>query len=191
MKRPRDYISWSQLTAWEKGKDYYYDLYVLGKSFKNKEMAFGSKIAEGLESGSDDPEVEFCRIYLPEPSKREVEMIVEISKGLKVKIVMDGFTKKKMLVDEYKTGKMKWNQNRADKHGQITLYDLALYEKFGRIPDNRLFWIPTAEDSQGRIVLTGEIPYRFSTQRSLSDLALMHERVAQADKEISNFFKNL
>lgn len=186
----RQYISWSQLNAWEKGEDYFYKVYILGQSFENKEMAFGKKIAEGLEGKIECPEAEFCKIYLPKMPKREYEIKVNFE-GVPILVRMDAFDDKKLIIDEYKTGRSPWTQKKVDNHGQLTMYAMAVWKKYGKIPDIRLFWIPTDLDDNGEVVLTGEIPYEFKTQRSLRDFALMYKRLKNAWEGINKFYDKL
>lgn len=94
-------------------------------------------------------------------------------------------------ISEYKTGKVKWTQERANKHGQLTIYDMVIWKLTGKIPNNRLFWIPTRDNERGEIELTGDIPQCFETERTLKDFMLMYARASKAWTGINNFCKTL
>jgi len=125
----REYISWSQLNAWEKGEDYFYKVYVLGEKLENKEMAFGKKIAEGLEGKIECPEVDFVNI-LPK-CQREYEIKIDFE-DIPILVKMDAFDDKKLIIDEYKTGRSAWTQKKVDKHGQLTMYAMAVWKNMGK-----------------------------------------------------------
>lgn len=188
----RNHLSWSQMQIWEKGEQEYYDCYILGERHDNKYTRFGKRIHSGLEQGkTNDPEVEFCRIYVPTPAKREA-LIKVTMESIPLLMKADGVTRgKKPIIDEFKTGKNAWTQKQADSHGQLTFYDMIFWQKYGIIPGNRLTWIPTVEDEKGNINVSGEIPITFETERTLTDIAKMFTRAKKAWDGIQEFCKNL
>jgi hypothetical protein len=200
MKRPKDYISWSQLVAWEKGAEAY-EKYVSqhpDDQIKNRETLFGKKIADGLRDGVDDPDVNFCRTWLPVPGEREKEFFIEIAKGVKLKCGLDGlsYSNKGWHVDEYKTGhetstgKDPWNQKMVDNHGQLDVYDLVIWKLHGIIPTNTLWWIPTIVDENEEIHVAGKMPKAFETKRTLYQIMAIKRRLEKAYKEIGIYYKN-
>jgi hypothetical protein len=186
MKNPKDYISYSQLVSYEKGR--YYEEYILGNNWESVEMNFGKKISDGLESGSDDKDVEFLRMWIPDVDEREKEIIVEIE-GVKIKIKLDGW-RKSIEIDEYKTGKTKWTQSRADKSDQLTIYSLVCWKKYGKIPKLKLIWIPTMNNGED-IEITGELPKSFETTRTLADYGQIIKRLKVAKKGIDKLYKEI
>lgn len=190
MINDKDYISWSQLLAWEAGEKNYYNLYVLGQSFENKEMIFGKKIAEGLEGKIQCEEVDFLKVYLPEPETREFFYKVDFD-GVPILGYLDGFSESKMIIDEYKTGRTPWTQSKVDSHGQLTMYAMAIWKLYGVIPEIRLFWIPTTLNDNYEVCLTGEIPYEFKTTRTIKDFVKMYSRLKNAYEGIKKFYEKL
>lgn len=186
MKNPRDYISYSQLVSYESGR--YYNEYILGNKRESVEMDFGQKISNGLENGSDDKDVEFLRMWIPEVDEREKEIVAEIE-GLKVKVKLDGW-RKSIEVDEYKTGKTKWTQAKADKSDQLTIYSLVVWKKYGKSPKLTLIWVPTMNNGED-IEITGELPKSFETKRTLADYGQILKRLKVAKKGIDNLYKNI
>lgn len=190
MIKPYEHISWSQMLAWERGADNFYRTYILGEKFENREMIFGKKIAEGLEGKIYCEEADFCKTYLPKPKYKEHLIKMNID-GVPILIIMDGFTENPLIIDEYKTGRKPWTQKDVDRHGQLTLYSMVVWKKYGEIPQQRLFWIPTEINDYGEVCLTGEIPYEFKTERKLTDYAKMFKRIQKAYKEINQFYEKL
>lgn len=188
MDNPRQYISYSQLISWEKRK--YYEEYILGNRRESKETLYGKRIAEGLHNGSKDEDIDFCRMWLPEPKEREKEITADIE-GLKVKVVLDGFTKSPLIIDEYKTGKVPWTSSRALNSDQMTIYDLVVWYLFKKEPLRRIFWIPTKDVGDNGIIITGEIPQSFTTTRGFADRAKMLSRLKIAQAGINKLYKNL
>lgn len=186
----RNHISWSQLNAWERGEEHFYRVYILGESFENKEMAFGKKIAEGLEGKIVCPEAEFCKVYLPDLPQKEHKIEIDFE-DIPILVKMDRFDKKKLIINEHKTGRNKWTQKKVDEHGQLTMYAMAVWKKYGKLPEISLFWIPTSLSDKGEVVLTGEIPYEFKTQRSIKDFAKMYKRLKDAWQGINKFYGKL
>lgn len=190
---PRNYLSWSQMLCWEKGEDAYYQQYVLGRRIETREMSFGKMIASGLEKEkTKDFVVEFCRSFLPKPDKREHEILVNFE-DVPLLVKMDGFSQDKtqVMIDEYKTGKVKWTQKRVDEHGQLTMYAMAVWKDIGIMPNLRLFWIPTRQNSEGFIEITGQPPVEFITERTIKDYMLMYARAKKAWEGINQFCQNI
>jgi len=173
----RDYISYSQMVSFEKGK--YYEEYLLGRKFTNAEMRYGRKIADGLiDKKNKEWDIEFLRTWLPEPDEREKEILIAVD-SVPVLVKMDGFTKKGLIIDEYKTGKSAWTQKKVDASDQITIYSMVVWKKYKKNLKIRFHWIPT-HDIDGKVVITGEMPKTFATQRSIKDYMLMFSRLKQA-----------
>lgn len=169
MLRINNYLSWSQYNLFLRSPAQYRRVYILGEpSFKNIEMEFGSKIADGLEKDelTGDPEIDFCKSALPKVDEKEKVIKVKLG-DIPLLTKMDGFTEPN-IIHEYKTGHSPWTQSKADKFGQITFYALAFFLKTNKIPETSLFWIPTKKEN-GVISLTGEKPIEFKTKRGISD----------------------
>uniref|UniRef100_A0A6H1ZFR8 PD-(D/E)XK endonuclease-like domain-containing protein n=3 Tax=viral metagenome TaxID=1070528 RepID=A0A6H1ZFR8_9ZZZZ len=186
-KNPKNYISYSQLISWEKGK--YYEEYILGVRRESVEMDFGKKIADGLESGSNEKDVEFFRMWIPEVAEREKE-ITETIEGLPIKIKMDGFDEKPLKVSEYKTGKTPWTQGKVDKADQLTIYSMVVWHKYKKYPELTLIWVPTKNDGED-IALTGELPKSFQTTRSVGDYGAILKRLKTAWVGINKLYKEI
>lgn len=184
---PRGYLSWSQLSLYEKDPQLYYQVYWEGVAqFKTKYLELGKRMAKTLENGYDeehDPVFEEVMRIVPPYPKREVK-IKKTFEGIPLVGIMDGFDEKNLVIGEFKTGK-KWTQSMADTTGQLTFYALLVWLKYKKIPNSMyLHWASTVEDEEGNLRLTG-IVRTFKTKRSLSDIILLSKRIKKAWKAIA------
>lgn len=177
---PRGYLSWSQLSLYEKDPNLYYQVYWEGiDQFKTKYLELGKRMADTLENGYDvehDELFELVAVFMPAYPKREFEIKVT-HEGIPLVMKLDGWNEATMTLGEYKTGKC-WTQAMADQSGQITMYALGIWKKFKISPKKIkifLHWAKTEEDEYGELKLTGDIK-TFETKRSLADLILFSEQ---------------
>jgi len=107
----RDYISWSQLTCWEKDPNKYYERYVLGlDEYISKNMEAGKRIAEMLENGKPKNQIERDILYklendyeYPIKENREKEIWANLD-GIKLYGIADGLDLENKKLFEVKTG---------------------------------------------------------------------------------------
>lgn len=202
MKR-RDYISWSQLTCWEKDPNRYYERYVLGlDEYISKNMDAGKRIAEMLEKGKPKNQIEKSILAkleqehcYPGIENREQEISADLE-GIKLFGIADGLLLKDKKLFEVKTG-VKWTQAQADKLGQIDFYNLMLWLTYKIKPqdnDNKLIWIKTYntldEFGQREVIMTDEIK-SFTVKKTMTDIIKMSDRIKKADKGIKDMFRTL
>jgi len=192
---PRGYLSWSQMSLWEKDPNMYYQVYFEGlDQFRTKYLTLGKRMATCLENGFDeehDPLFEMLAVFMPSYPYREFE-INAVFEGIPLKGKLDGFNEKTLTIGEYKTGKC-WTQSMVDSTGQLTFYALLVWLKYKKLPKEIfLHWAKTDEDMEGNLKLTGDIK-TFKTQRSLKDLILFSKRIKSAWEgicELGKFQKN-
>ena len=171
---PKGYLSWSQLSLFEKDPNLYYQVYIEGlNQFRTKYLELGKRMAEDLERGFDeehDPLFEMIIVFLPSYPEREYE-VRGVFDNIPLLGKLDGWNEKTMTIGEYKTGK-KWTQAMADNTGQLTFYAFLIWLKYGKLPKKIfLHWARTDEDMEGNLFLTGEIK-TFSTERTMKDIIL-------------------
>lgn len=173
-KPPRPYLSWSSMCLFEKNRDAWIKHYVFGQPlFTSNRMDFGKKIAEGLEDGDGDDDVQFLLTFLPKYSKREFELNIKGKLPLMGKL--DSFDPKKLRIREYKTGVWEWTQHSVDCHGQLTFYAMMVYLKYGKLPSEMwLDYIPT-KLVDGEVQMVGSIK-SFPTKRSMAQVMAMYNR---------------
>lgn len=175
----RKYLSWSQLSTWEKSPDEYYRKYVLGEKDSSIYMDFGSKVAEDFELGfSDDIGISSAMIFIPDFVKREYKIRAKCG-DIPLLAKLDGFDPKTKRIDEIKTGTAPWTQKRADEWGQLTFYAYTVYLKYKTLPG--ALWLHWAQTKRvgDEIEMTGYVK-SFETKRIMADLIKMHSRITTA-----------
>lgn len=190
---PRGYLSFSQLSLWEKDPNLYYQVYVEGlDQFRTKYLELGKRMATGLENGFDeehDPLFEMLIVFLPSYPRREFEIRAEFEK---IPLVgkMDGWNEKTMTIGEYKSGRH-WTQSMVNQAGQLTFYALLVWLKYKKLPSKILLhWAKTDEDMEGNLKLTGDIR-TFTTERTMKDIILFSKRIKTAWAGICDLGKML
>lgn len=139
------------------------------------EMEFGKAMATSIEDGT-------CRVpgllSMLQP-KKEHQMKAVLGKGKSALSLVgynDAFNEVTLRVlDEVKTGRRKWDQRRADAHGQFDFYLLMNWINDRVRPEEvlcTLYWIPTDKDEDGRVRIVDEDapPVVIRTRRTLSQV---------------------
>jgi hypothetical protein len=194
------------MTTFEMSPSRFIEQYFEGKKqFVNRNMAYGSLLAEGLENeeATGDPFLDLMMARIPKFDR--MDMHVEDKKGINVEQTHHGKTKVISIpllknngddipilalpdtakedytaFKEYKTSVRKWTQKMADESGQITFYATAIWLAKGFVPkDIELIDVQVAYDADGRLQPTGDI-YRFLTKRSMVDVIKMTTRIKKA-----------
>ena len=162
-------------------------------------MMLGKRMAEMLENRevpTADTMFEHYRQFLPTYTHREKDIVCEYA-GVPLLAKPDGFNvieyppPARIDLGEYKTGKS-WTQDRADAHGQIDFYMIALAVHYSvSLSDIArirpvIHWIPTYMQPGTRIpVPTGEI-VNFETSRSEDQLITFGAKLVRAWEEIGD-----
>lgn len=194
---PKGHLSWSQISLWEKDPNLYYQIYVDGMDMiRTPYLKLGTRLDESIQNGQDefgDPMINYLVMMLPKYPKMQHRIEVDFE-GIKLVGVLDGFSdlRKKLVIGEYKSGK-KWTQSMVDNSGQLDMYALLVWKKYGRLPDMIKFhWARTEikeeEDGQKSVFFTGETK-TFETKRTMKNLILMGGRIFKAYKEIKEMWK--
>lgn len=180
---PRAYLSWSSMNLFERNRDAWIRHYVFDQPlFTSNRMDFGKKIAEGLEDGDGDDDVQVLLTFLPKYSKSEYKL--DIKGKLPLMGKLDSFDPRRLRIREYKTGVEEWTQNKVDNHGQITFYALMVYLKHKKLPSEMwLDWIPTKLVS-GEVKMVGNIK-SFKTERTMAQVMAMYNRASKVWKLIN------
>lgn len=178
----KEYLSWSQLDAFERGQ--YKRQYIAGERIPvNRGMALGKKVADALQENeaTGDPITDLTIAMLPKFENMDWEYRVTASKiNVPLYSKIDTCKEDLSAFKEYKTGTTKWNQEKANKSGQITFYAVVLYEITGKIPgDIELVWAPSIKKEDGRVELTGDVII-FKTKRTTADILKMKIRMKKA-----------
>lgn len=189
---PRGYLSWNQLSMWEKDPNQYYQIYVEGIDFyRTKYLEFGSKIHEAIEKGRDydkvDPLLSLAVSFLPQYPLQEYTLLTKYD-DIPLLGRLDAFHDGTLIFADDKTGK-RWTQGMTDKSGQITFYYLMLWLLYKKMPPCAyIHHLKTFEDTKGDIHLTGDVSI-FKTQRTRKDIILMQGRIKKAWRGIGEMGK--
>lgn len=185
-------FSWSAISSFKYDPEQWYRKYVLKKEdLPSAEMLFGSEVGRRIANDRD---------FLPE-LRRQSLFEYEEPHGLRCTldgIPLIGFIdsyEPHQALDEYKTGKKEWDQKRVDDHGQLTMYLLMLFVKYGVRPEDvdvMLHWIPTKETGDFRIDFRSTIPeiLSFRTKRTMQDLMRFGGELKATYKAMQLYAKN-
>lgn len=189
---PRGYLSWSQLSLWEKDPNLYYQIYVDGMDMvRTAYLQLGKRLDEAIQRGKDefdDPMINYLVTMLPRYPKMQHRIDITFE-GIPLVGVLDGFYPRKLIVGEHKSGK-KWTQSLADKSGQLDFYALLVWKKYGKLPKEIfLHWAKTDINEDGELYFTGDTK-TFVTERKMKDIILIGGRIHKAYKEIEEMWKD-
>ncbi len=195
---PRGYISYTQLSLWERSPEKYKELYMDGGTLPiNRGMAFGKRVHEALEHNTTtgDPLLDLVISNMPKYKTFEHEIHANLKSGErkagKIGIplfgILDNYDKRTHDFADFKTGQKWWSKGKVDDDDQLTFYTLLIYAEFRVIPKNiALIQILTKRDPQTQqIDATGEYKV-FKTTRTLSDILMMAGRIEKAWGEIGD-----
>lgn len=185
--RLSNYLSFSQYSSFNQGT--YEKYYLLGEKLQTKYLDFGKEVAEKLEKGLDD-------LGLPIPDEREKKMLVTFQ-GVPLLGYLDGFSStNEIIIDEYKTGKNPWTQQKVDSHEQLDFYAIMVATDL-KIPIEsikiRLHWLETFIDTDEKLKLSGRLE-TFETKRTSLNVLKIYPKIKKAwvgiEKVVDNYIKN-
>lgn len=185
------YISWSQLSTWERDKNLYYELYVLGQKLpETPSLVLGKWVADELKKPvSKSKIIEYFRKYLPQCEEREREMSANLE-GVNLLGYYDGLNQSKDEIIEIKTG-FKWTQAMVDKHGQLDFYALMYWLRYKKLPKSvLLIWLKTEKDNNGDVFLTGDFKI-FKRKITMQDIIKISGRIKKAWTGIKAMYEML
>lgn len=151
---PKGYLSYSQIQLWKSDKKRYIELYFNNRNelrLSNSGLEYGKIVADALEKGvaTDDLLTDTAMSLITQYDVRDKEIVTEIkTKHGSVGVMgrpdtMDSVTK---AFREFKTGRVKWTEGKAQKHPQMIFYAMLIYLKFGvMLSEAYLDWIETEE----------------------------------------------
>lgn len=186
---PKGYLSYSQIQLWKSSRDRYIQLYFNGRDelrLNNSGLAYGKIVADALEQGTETNDLltDTAMSLIIKYDIRDQEISTEIkTKHGYIGVIgrpdtMDSVTK---AFREYKTGRVKWTEGKAQKHPQMIFYAMLIYLKHGVILEEAyLDWIETIEED-GQVKPTGRVMtfhVTFTFQQIMECIA-MTSRVAK------------
>lgn len=186
---PKGYLSYSQIQLWKADKKRYIELYFNGRNelrLNNSGLAYGKIVADALERDveTDDLLTDTAISLIVKYDTRDKEISTEIkTKHGYIPVIgrpdtLDSVTK---AFREYKTGRVKWTENKAQKHPQMIFYAMLIYLHYGVIlKEAYLDWIET-EEVDGVVKPTGRLEtFRVTfTFEQIMECIAMTSRVAK------------
>lgn len=174
------------MTTFEMSPEKYADQYLRDlKQHTNRNMAYGSLMADGLEfdESTGDPLLDAMIAQIPKFELRDqpLEADLPFKKG-HIRLLAKPDTSKAdySAFKEYKTSVRKWTQKMVDNSGQISFYATTMWLKTGKIPqDIELVNVQVMYTEDGKLTPTGAI-LRFPTKRTMVDIIKMTGRMKKA-----------
>lgn len=177
---PRPHLSWSQIQLFERSPELYAQKYLFGKDEEKSEaMRLGKRLSEVLEiqAKTGDDALDNLITLFPHYPEREYEIVSQLD-GVEVPLfgVLDGFDPESLRIGENKSGKL-WTQEMVDESGQLKMYALLVWLKYGKMPGAILLhWAPTQYNDDGELKFVGEIK-SFEANITLKDVLTFSDRV--------------
>lgn len=196
---PKGYVSWSSLQLLEQSEERWVDKYCNPDYVERStiEQEFGKSFAEVME-GQDSSDDIVALIKMATPKYEQSEVIIEATlkaMGRSVKLLgrMDSYKEENHDFIDHKTGKTKWTQKMADKHGQLLFYKVMIYILYRAIPISTLVWIQTEDsydEEEGRqIVFTGQLPVSFVVNHTYADILKMMQRIMKGALRMEELYQ--
>jgi len=191
---PKGYLSYSQISLWMSSPERYKKIYFNADDsyrFTNTGMDFGKVVADALEreEQTNDLLTDIAIDLLPKYDVRDKEIVTTLkTKDGAITVVgkpdsLDSVTKN---FYEFKTGKVKWTQEKVNKSLQLKIYATVIYLEYGVLLDRaELVWMETFNDSDGKIQPTGNIE-RFILPITKKDIMHTMSLISRVAKEIES-----
>lgn len=165
---PAGCLSYSQVSTWLASPERYKKLYFgtgMGNDggFWNEGMAYGKIVADAMENYEETgdllTDMAIAQLVKYDLRDKEMEAVMKTKDGdIVIRSHPDTMDSKTFALREYKTGKVKWTQKKADKWFQCKFYAMLVYIKHGVVPpSNHLDWIETYVDTDGETKPTGHV----------------------------------
>jgi len=180
-------LSWSSISQFGYNKEIWYDRYIRGnKSRPTGPILFGKEIDEKFQTDKGFyPEITRLKDF-------QHELRCKIGK-IEMVGFLDNFDLENKSFAELKTGK-KWDQERADTHGQLTLYAAMIYLIYGIKPNDlkiSLIWMPTEEKQDFTTGFVKDMkPVIFPVKKNMRDILIMMASIENTYKEMLDFIAN-
>lgn len=177
------------MVMFERNPQEYADRYIYDKKQRvSRNMAYGSMLADGLESdeATGDPLLDLMMAKLPKYELMDKPLEADLPDGKEsIRLLAKPDTAKAdyTAFDEYKTSVRKWTQKMADESAQITFYATVIWLAKKIKPEDikiRLINVPLEYQEDGSLAPTGEDPIVLPTKRTLVDVIRMTNRARNA-----------
>lgn len=173
----------------------WFKTYILGERQSSPELTFGSYVDKKIQN---DPKF---LPTLPRYEEMQYKMKAVLGKAIPIVGIPDGVNlrKSKKLAD-FKTGKIPWNQKKADETRQLTWYIMLLYINLKIQPDEFdcfIHWLPTVKTEDGnfdvKIEFVPDIDNKiqtFKTKRSMTDVLNLINEITVTLGKMQEYVRN-
>lgn len=159
---PREYLSYSAISLWQKDKRAFRDKYYLNRDIpETPYMIFGKKIAKLLESDEYKKDPVLSKIPKFGKAEHQIKTVVE---GIPILAYIDRFSIHARAFKEYKTGILSpmgdvpWDQVKVEKHDQLPFYSFLIKQVFGYVREKcELVWMETRWKQKKEMVMGYEV----------------------------------
>jgi hypothetical protein len=194
---PKEHISYSQIQLWKNNKERYKKIYFENKieyRLNNPGLKYGKVVANALEREEDTGDLltDSAMVLLKKYDERDQEIKTKVETRDKEFFYIVGrpdtlnsITKE---FREYKTGKTKWTQTKAQNDKQVLFYAMLIFLEYKVVlKEAYLDWIETYENELGEIIPTGKVE-SFRIVFSLTKILECLEETIKVAKEIETAY---
>ena len=191
---PKQYLSYSALNAFlgASTRRAWIKRYIYKEPFfTSKEMIFGRRVSEALESTNlFEVDEDLINVISQVQTEETPEVCLVLQqKGYYIIGYLDSCKDDYSHFTEYKTGKTAWDKERVDNHLQLDTYALLIYEAFGILPKCTLVWMETKDAKiEGGIEFTGKIE-RFEREFTVEYMDSIGNKFYDSAIEMSAIYK--
>ncbi len=184
-------LSWSAISSFEYSPEQWYDRYVLNKKEPpSKEMVFGKEIGERL---AFEPK------FLPQVPRLPIfeHRLLTSWDGIPLVGYVDSLSRDYRDLLEYKTSKTHWTLPKVNRHCQLDMYALMIYQMYKIRPETMLMRLVSLEteevmlsmkDKDGTMKLVEPVvPLIFTTKRTMTDILKFGARIKQTVKDMRKY----
>ena len=197
---PRGYISYSQFEMVNRSEDEYVRKYIHGEAARtSRYMEFGTSFAKVLEGAdTNDDIVAMVKEMVPryKHAEFEIESILK-AKGREVKLfgkidTYDDAPTHRFL--DYKTGKVKWTQEKANKSEQLLFYNTMIWIQHRVVSESGIVWAETEDYTNPEepedidVVFTGKV-ITFPVKHAHADVLKMMGKIFQTAERIEYLYE--
>ena len=178
-------LSYSQLASWEYNKEEWYRNYILGKrSPASAEMLAGTTIGDQIGT-------ETCPLGLANIGIKEYALLGMVD-DIKLVGYIDIYNPETKHLHENKTSPnvKRWNQRKADEHGQLTMYALLLEQQEGTPPEQIAMYLNFVPLRLAGVTYTTYTPIvwkQYETRRTSEQVAAYKDYIRQTVKAMQEY----
>lgn len=176
-------LSWSQIASFEYSPEQWFSRYILNeKQEENASMKFGKWFGEKV---ATDP------TFYPQIPRYPIfeQKLSVMFNQIPIIGYIDSYDPATHSFLEYKTAKTIWSKDKAENHGQLHLYALALYITHKKLPESiNLVCIKTNESGDFDVSIAEPFEMvNYPVKVEMKDILLFGSRIMKVVKEMEDY----